>query len=357
MDRLAMLRDITNAPGAPGFEKPVRDVIRSYMTGLAEVELDGLGSIICRKQGASERPRLMLAGHLDEIGFMVTMITKEGFLKFQTLGGWWSQVMLAQRVVVKTRRGDVLGVIGSKPPHILSDDDRKKTVEHKDMFIDVGAASAEEAREGFGIRPGDPVVPVSEFVPMANPKQLLAKAWDNRVGCALFMEVIEQLNGLDHPNTVYGVGTVQEEVGLRGAMTSAHVVDPDVGFALESGIAGDMPGVKDTEAQAKLGAGPIILLYDASMIGHNKLRDFVADTATEVGVPVQYDAMARGGTDAGRIHVNRGGVPSLCVAVPCRYVHSHASIINLDDYTNTVRLMVAVAERLDAGVAAWLRAD
>lgn len=357
MDRMRLLRDITNAPGVPGFEKPVRDVIRRYLDGRAEIELDGLGSIICRKPGESARPRLMLAGHLDEIGFMVTAITKEGFLRFQTLGGWWPQVMLAQRVMVRTRKGDVLGVTGSKPPHILTDDERKKMVEPKDMFIDVGAASAEEAREGFGIRPGDPVVPASELVPMSNPKQLLAKAWDNRVGCALFVEVIDRLQGTGHPNTVYGVGTAQEEVGLRGATTSAHLVDPDVGFALESAIAGDMPGVKETEAQAKLGGGPVILIYDASMIGHHKLRDFVADTAAEVGVPVQYDAMARGGTDAGRIHINRGGVPSLCIAVPCRYVHSHASIINLDDYENTVRLMVAVAQRLDSTVAAWLRAD
>lgn len=357
MDRMAMLREITNAPGVPGSERPVRDVIRKYLGDMAEIELDGLGSIICRKVGAAERPRIMLAGHLDEIGFMVTKITKEGFLKFQTLGGWWSQVMLAQRVVVQTRKGNVIGVIGSKPPHILTEDERKKTVEHKDMFIDVGAASEEEARESFGIRPGDPVVPDSEFTPMANPKLVMAKAWDNRVGCALFMDVIAGLQGIAHPNTLYGVGTVQEEVGLRGATTSAHVVDPDVGFALESGIAGDMPGVKETEAQEKLGGGPVILLYDASMIGHRKLRDFVADTAADIGVPVQYDAMARGGTDAGRIHVNRSGVPSLVIAVPARYVHSHASIINLDDYDNTVKLLLEVIKRIDAPTAAWLRQD
>ncbi len=356
-DRIQLLREITDAPGVPGYEGPVRQVIRRYMEGLGDIQLDGLGSIICRKPGKSDRPRIMLAGHMDEIGFMVTLITKEGYLKFQTLGGWWSQVMLSQRVVVKTRKGDVVGVVGSKPPHILSDDDRKKVVERTDMFIDVGAASEEEARNVFGIRPGDPVIPVAEFARMANPRLLLAKAWDCRVGVALFMEAIRALQGVDHPNTVYGVGTVQEEVGLRGATTSADLVDPDVGIALEVGIAGDMPGVKETEAQEKLGKGPTILLYDSSMVPHTKLRDFAFDTAEAEGIPVQVDAMARGGTDAGRIHLNRSGVPSLVIGVPTRYIHTHQGIISLDDYENALKLLLALIRRLDAPAVKSLTAD
>jgi len=332
----------------------VRGAIRKYLEGHAEVSQDGIGSIICRKTGAADRPRIMLAGHMDEVGFMVTMITKEGYLKFQTLGGWWSQVMLAQRVVVKTHKGDVPGIIGSKPPHILTDDERKKVVERSDMFIDVGASSAEEAGE-FGIRPGDPVIPVSPFTQMANPRLLLAKAWDCRVGCALFIDAIRALNGEAHPNTVYGVGTVQEEVGLRGATTSVEVVDPDVGFALEVGIAGDMPGVKETEAQEKLGKGPVILLYDASMVPHAGLRDFVVSIAESEGIPFQYDAMARGGTDAGRIHIHKAGVPSLVLGVPTRYIHSHAGIIHRDDYDNALKLLLAVIRKLDAQAVESLR--
>lgn len=356
-ERMTMLRELTEAPGVPGFEAPVRRVIRKYLGGLAEIEQDGLGSLICRKAGTSDRPRIMLAGHMDEIGFMVTLITKEGFLKFQTLGGWWSQVMLAQRVVVKTRRGEVVGIVGSKPPHILTEDERKKVAEHKDMFIDIGAASEAEARERFGVRPGDPVIPVSPFEPMANPRLLLAKAWDCRIGCALFIDTIKALADIGHPNTVYGVGTVQEEVGLRGATTSVDLVDPDVGLALEVGIAGDMPGVKETEAQTKLGQGPVVLLYDSSMVAHPKLRDFVLSVAEDQKIPTQFDAMARGGTDAGRIHIHKGGVPSLVIGVPCRYIHSHSGIIHLDDYENTLKLLVAVIRRLDHAAAAGLRMD
>ena len=287
---------------------------------------------------------------------MVTLITKDGFLKFQTLGGWWSQVMLAQRVTVKTRTGDVLGIIGSKPPHILRPEERAKIVEIPDMFIDIGASSKEDA-EAMGVTQGDPVVPASSFAEMKNPKYLLAKAWDNRMGCLIFMEVIKNLVTVPHPNTVYGVATVQEEVGLRGATTTVHAVNPDIGFALEADIAGDTPGVKEHEAQAKLGKGPSILLYDRSMIAHKGLRDFVVDTAKAAGIPVQFNSMPGGGTDAGAMHTNQSGVPSLVVAVPTRYVHSHAGIIHRDDVDAAIALMTEVCKKLDAGAVAAIKAS
>ena len=357
MDKtLELLKAITDAPGVPGYEREVRKLIASRMEGYAEISSDRLGSIICKKKGTSDRPRIMIAGHMDEIGFMVTRITKEGFLKFQTLGGWWEQVMLAQRVIVKTAKGDVPGIIGSKPPHILSADERKKVVEKDTMFIDVGASSQAEATDVFGICPGDPVIPDSPFTVMKNPKYLMAKAWDDRLGCALFMEVIQALQGEEHPNTVYGVGTVQEEVGLRGATTSSYLIEPDIGLALEVGIPGDTPGVED-KATEKLGLGPVIMLYDASMIPHTKLRNFVVDTAKQAGIPLQFDSMAGGGTDAGRIHVHGRGVPSLCIAVPTRYIHSHAGIIHRDDYDNAVKLVLELVRKLDADTVAELNRD
>ncbi|MDQ7792842.1 MAG: M42 family metallopeptidase [bacterium] len=330
--------------------------MREELGTLAEFSTDGLGSLVCRLPGRVERPRIMLAGHMDEIGFMVTHITPEGYVKFQALGGWWDQVMLAQRVIVKTRKGDLPGIIGSRPPHILSLDDRKKMVEKRDMYIDVGAAGEAEAADVFGLRPGDPVIPESSFRLMANPRLAMAKAWDDRVGCALVVDVMRELAG-DHPNTVYGVGTVQEEVGLRGARASVELVKPDVAFALEVAIAGDTPGIKPEEAQGRLGKGPSILVYDGSLIPNRRLRDLAIETAEADGIPYQFAAMAGGGTDAGAIQFHAGGVPSLVLGVPCRYIHSHTGIVHLDDYDNAVRLLVALVRRLDeptvAGLTAW----
>ncbi|HRC74599.1 MAG TPA: M42 family metallopeptidase [Kouleothrix sp.] len=345
-ETLQMLKDLTDAPGVSGFEEPVRRVMRRYMEPLGEIMTDNIGSIIGRKVGKAGGPKIVMAGHLDEIGFMVTRITDDGFLKFQTLGGWWEQVMLAQRVEVHTRDGVVIGVVGSKAPHLLSPEARKKMYEKKDMFIDVGASSRADA-EQFGIRPGDPVVPICPFTVMRNEKLLMAKAWDNRFGCALAIEVMRRLKGQLHPNEVYGVGNVQEEVGLRGAATTAFAINPDIGFALDTGIAGDTPGISVDEAQGKLGNGPVVLLYDASMIPHVGLRDLVIDTARAENIPIQFDLIPAGGTDAGRIHLFGAGVPSLVIGVPVRYIHTHAAIMHRDDFDNAAKLMVAVVQRLD----------
>ncbi len=352
MADLKLLEEITNAPGVSGHERPVREIIERYLSGHATLTNDGLGSVLAEKKGTSSRPRIMMAGHMDEIGFMVTYITKEGYLKFQPLGGWWDQVLLAQRVVVKTSQGDLIGVIGSRPPHILDAEARKKPVEKKDMFIDVGAHSREEV-ESFGVRPGDVIIPDSRFTVMRNEKMLLAKAWDDRVGCALFIDALRQI-GDDHPNTLYGVGTVQEEVGLRGATTSSQMIKPDVGIALETDIAGDTPGIREEECQAKLGKGPSLLIYDGSLIPNVRLRDLVIATAEAENLPLQFNSMAGGGTDAGRIQLAGNGVPCIVLGVPCRYIHSHAGIIDSDDYDNLVKLLVALLKRLDENTVAEL---
>ncbi|MEW4219280.1 M42 family metallopeptidase [Rossellomorea marisflavi] len=346
-ETLTMLKDLTDAKGVPGNEREVRNVMKTYIEPFVdEITTDNLGSLIAKKTGLENGPKIMVAGHLDEVGFMVTQIDGRGFLRFQTVGGWWSQVMLAQRVTIVTDSGEITGVIGSKPPHILPPEARKKPVDIKDMFIDIGASSREEAAE-WGVKPGDMVVPYFEFTVMNNEKMLLAKAWDNRIGCAIAIDVLKNLKDADHPNIVYGVGTVQEEVGLRGARTSAAKIQPDIAFGVDVGIAGDTPGISDKEASSKMGDGPQIILYDVSMVSHKGLRDAVTRTADELGIPYQYDSIAGGGTDSGSIHLTANGVPALSITIATRYIHSHAAMLHRDDYENAVKLITEVIKKLD----------
>ncbi len=341
-----LLKELTEAAGVPGYEDEVRAILRRYLEGIAEITQDRLGSFVARLPGPPGSPRVLLAGHMDEIGFMVRQITDEGFLRCVPLGGWWAQVVLGQRLEVLTKRGRVIGVTGAKPPHLMDQEERSKLVPLKDLYIDVGATSREEV-EAMGIRLGDPVVPVSPFTPMAKPESYLGKAFDNRVGCALMVEVLRQMSQEPHPNELYGVGTVQEEVGLRGAKTSAHLVEPDVALILEVDIAGDVPGIKPEECAVRLGKGPSLLLYDSRMIPNLRLRDLVIETAEAEGIPLQYSAMTGGATDGAMIHIHAAGVPCVVLGVPARHIHSHAGIIRRDDYERTLQLVLALVRRLD----------
>lgn len=345
---LTMLKELTDARAIPGNEKESRDVMKKYIEPFADtIETDGLGSLIAKKVGDENGPKIMVAGHLDEVGFMVTQIDDKGFIKFQTVGGWWSQVMLAQRVQVITGKGEtIVGVIGSKPPHILPPEQRTKAADIKAMFIDIGATSKEEVLS-WGVRPGDMIAPYFEFTVMKNEKFLLAKAWDNRIGCAIAIEVLKGLKDENHPNIVYGCGVVQEEVGLRGSKTATHKIQPDIGFAVDVGIAGDTPGISPSEAASKMGEGPQIIVFDASMVGHKGLRDLVVQTAEEAGIPYQYEAIPGGGTDAGSIHISANGVPSLSIGIATRYIHSHAGILHRDDFDHAVKLIIEVIKKLD----------
>ncbi|MDI7277397.1 MAG: M42 family metallopeptidase [Anaerolineae bacterium] len=348
------LKEITEAPGVPGYEGAVRAVLRRALSNLAaDIEVDGLGSLIARLPGTAERPRVMLAGHMDEIGFMVRYITEGGFIRFLPLGGWWDQVLLAQQVVIRTSKGDVVGQIGAKPPHLLKEEERNKIVEKDAMYIDVGATSRQQVEE-MGVRVGDPIMPRSEFTIVGTGRAYLAKAWDDRVGCALIVDVFRALAGQPHPNTVYGVGTVQEEVGVRGARTSAFAIAPDVGIVLEVGLACDLPDMKAEECAVKLGGGPALLAYDGSMIPNLRLRDLVIDLARDLGIPLQVDVLQRGGTDGGPIHVNARGVPSIVLGVPARHIHSHQGIISRDDYDATARLVIELVRRLDSETVSGL---
>jgi endoglucanase len=341
-----LLKTLTEAYGVPGYEAPIRLIIEKYLQPYGELTQDKLGSLICKKVGKQEAPRVMLAGHMDEIGLMVHNITKEGFLKFIPLGGWFDQVLLGQRVVVQTRNAEITGIIGAKPPHLLPADERKKVIQKKDMYIDIGATSKDEV-EKLGVRLGDPVIPRSDFVVLANGKTYMSKAFDDRVGTALIISVLRELHDRNHPNTVFGVATVQEEVGLRGATTSVHAIDPDVAIILESDIAGDVPGIKEEESSVKLGGGPSILLYDARMIPNLKLRDMLIDLAAELEIPVQMSAITGGATDGGAIHLHKTGVPTIVFGVPARHIHSDSSIIHRDDYDRAVKLLVALVMKLD----------
>ncbi len=344
---LLWLKNISEVAGVSGFETRVKKLLADRLEQFATVSHDNLGSVIFSKQGQAANPKIMIASHMDEIGFLVKHITKEGFLKFATIGGWWEHVMLGQRVLVNTAKGDLPGVIGSKPPHVLSAEDRKKMVMKQEMYIDIGAADEKEAKEVFGVRPGDSITPDSSFTVMANPNLLLAKAWDNRIGCAIMAEVIEQLAEGEHPNTVYGVGTVQEEVGLRGAQTSASVINPDIALIIDTCVAGDTPGITDDMAASKLGKGVAISVYDSSMIPFTALRNFVIDIAEKFRIPYQLEFTEGGGTDAGRIHLHKHGVPSLVLSIPTRYIHSHNSIIHRNDYHAAINLLVKICENIN----------
>ena len=347
MDSIStLLKALTEVHGVPGYEGPIRAITKKYLEPLGVISQDKIGSVICQKSGSEDDPRIMLASHMDEIGFMVRHITKEGFIKFIPLGGWFDQVLLGQRVVVRTRNREITGVIGAKPPHLLPVDERKKVVPKSEMYVDIGASSKDEV-DRLGVRLGDPIIPKAEFIELSNGRTYMAKAFDDRVGVALIVSVLQELQEREHPNTVFGVATVQEEVGLRGATTSVRAIDPDLAIILESDIAGDVPGIKDDESSVKIGEGPSVLLYDARMIPNLKLRDFVLDTADDLEIPVQLSSITGGATDGGAIHLHGVGVPTIVIGIPARHIHSDSSIIHRDDYDRALKLLVALIIRFN----------
>ena len=352
MDRTArLLKELTESAGVPGYENDVRGVVRRHMQPLGALSTDGVGSVICQQGEAG--PRVMLAGHMDEIGFMIHHITEDGFLRFLPLGGWWDQVLLAQRMIVKTHKGDVLGVIGAKPPHLLPAEEREKLVKKEDMYIDIGTTSRAEVEE-VGVRLGDPVIPDASFQVLAQGDRYMSKGFDDRVGVALVIDTLRHFAEAAHPNALYGVATVMEEVGLRGAKTSAAVVNPDVCIILESDICGDLPGIKPETSNIRLGQGPSMLLLDARMIPNLALRDLVIETAKALDIPLQLSALTGGATDGGIVHLHHVGVPTVVLAVPARHIHSHSAIIHRADYDRALRLLVGLIQRLDAATVADL---
>ncbi|GKV69538.1 putative aminopeptidase YtoP [Sporosarcina sp. NCCP-2716] len=343
-ETLNMFKTLTELPGAPGNESAVRRYMRSELEKYSdEVIQDNLGGIFGVRKGPEDSPKIMVAGHMDEVGFMITGITDNGMLRFQTLGGWWNQVMLAQRVEIMTDNGVVPGVIGSIPPHLLTDEQRAKPMDVKNMLIDIGADDEADAKR-IGIRPGQAAVPVCPFTPMANEKKIMAKAWDNRYGCGLALELLKEVHGTELPNRLYSGANVMEEVGLRGAQVAANMIDPDLFFALDASPANDMSGSKKEFGQ--LGKGTLLRILDRTMITHRGLREFILDTAETNKIPYQY-FISQGGTDAGKVHIANEGVPSAVIGICSRYIHTSSSIIHTDDYAAAKELLVKLVTTCD----------
>lgn len=342
-----VLKELTEAQSAPGYETDVRAIMhRELEKTSGDVVYDNTGSIFGKKEGTSSSPRIMLAGHMDEVAFMVKEVTKEGYLRFTPLGGWWEQVLLSQRVTVVTEQRKFTGVIGSKPPHLLKPEEKKKVFPMREMFIDIGAGSKEQVKE-WGVRVGDPIVPICPYELLPDDDTILAKALDNRVGCYLALQVMKELHAHEHPNVVFSGATVQEEVGLRGAETSPYVVQPDIAFALDVGIAQDGPA-SEGEDKPKLGGGPLITFLDATMIPNTRFRDLIVDTAEAEDIPYQVEVMTGGGTDAGKLHLFKQGVPTAVIGVAARYIHSHVSMVSKKDVDHAAKLLVQMIKKLDA---------
>jgi putative aminopeptidase FrvX len=352
-EALTLLGKLAQAHAVPGHEDEVRAIFTSELRSCGSLSTDGLGSVFC--ETGAESPRVLVAGHMDEVGFLVQNITPDGFIQFVTIGGWWEHNLLSQRVAIRTRSGTVVpGVIASRPPHFLHESQRRQVMQVDQMHIDVAALSAAHARETLGIAEGDPIAPESPFTEMAVPGHYMAKAFDNRVGMAATILAGKTLAKEKLPNRLVLCGTVQEEVGLRGAKTAASFARPDVALILEGTPADDSPGFPRHESQGRIGGGVQIRMSDPTAIANPRLARLAIDTARELGIPHQIAVRRSGGTDAGSFHVSGTGVPCLVLGVPARYIHSHNSIIRLDDLLGLVDLVTALVRKLDTAAVRHL---
>ncbi len=351
-DAVRLLRELTEAHGVPGAEDAVRRIFLRELAGHGTVHTDRLGSAAVERVG--DGPRVLVAGHFDEVGFAVQHITAKGFLKLVALGGWWTHTLVAQRVRILTKSGqEVLGVIGSTPPHFLGDSAKDKVLPLEQLYVDVGAGSRAEA-EALGIALGDAVAPDSAFTALAGGERFLAKAFDNRCGVAAAVQTMQLLKNESLPCQLIAAGSVQEEVGCRGAVTLGHLTRPDVALVMEGTPADDTPGMTSEESQGALGSGVQIRVLDPTALMNRRLVDLVLDTAKTEGIPHQLAVRRSGGTDAKSFQFHENGVPCIVLGTPARYIHSHNSLLHLEDYLSAVRLTAAVVRRLDAATVAGL---
>ncbi len=337
-----LLRKLSNAHGVSGSEGSVFAVIKKELRGhVDEIREDAMGNLITVKKG--NKFKVMLAAHMDEIGLMVKYIDEKGFIRFVALGGWYGPTLAAQRVILHTAKGEIPGVIGGKPPHMMDEDERKKGVKIDDMFIDVGASKRDEV-ESLGIEVGTPITIDREFRELAN-NRVTGKAFDNRAGVAMLIKILKEVKS---PLTIYAVFTVQEEVGLKGARTSAYHLDPDCAIATDVTIPGDHPGIEMRDAPCEMGKGPVVTIVDASgrgLIASRKMVNWLKAAAEANQVNIQLEVGSGGTTDATAIHLTKGGIPSTTVSIPSRYIHSPCEVLDLHDLEEAVVLLTTALSR------------
>jgi len=334
----ALLKKIITASGVSGYESEIAKIMYEELKkSCDEVAIDNFGNVIAKK--GSGKKKVMLAAHMDEIGLLVKNITKDGFVGFIKVGGIDDRILPAQRMVIKSKKGDCSGIIGVKPPHLQKEEERRQGIKYEDMFIDIGCKTKEEALGKIAI--GDAVI----FEPNAgalNEKLFYGKAIDNRAGCFALLKIMEKAKG---DAQIFAVATVQEEVGLKGAKTSSFKVSPDFAIVIDTNVAGDTPQIKERESALKLGEGVGITIMEASgrgLIVSEKIRDLLIETAGKNKIKYQIDVIEGGMTDGAVIYMNREGIPTGALAIPTRYVHSPCGVFNIDDLNACVELAVKV---------------
>ncbi len=336
---MELLKKLCEAHGVPGREEAVRElVVRELEKVTDEIRTDALGNVIALKKGSGRGPKVMIAAHMDEIGFLVSHIDeKSGFLRIDPVGGFDPRVLMAQRVLVHTDNGDLLGIIGAKPPHILSEEERKKPLELKELFIDLGLP-AEEVKQR--VRIGDFVTLQQDFTEVGH--LVSCKALDDRVGVYVMIEAVKKTK--THVGDIYAVATTQEEVGVRGARVSSFNVAPDIGIALDVTVASDVPGAGEHEHVTKLGAGTAIKIKDSLSISNPKLVRKMREIAEKKKIKYQMEILPRGGTDAGAMQMTREGVAAITISIPTRYLHSVVEAAHKDDIQASIDLLAAFLE-------------
>jgi endoglucanase len=344
MINVALLKQICELPGAPGFEKKIRDFILSEVKDLVdELKVDNLGNVIAVRKGKRnpENKRVMVAAHMDEIGFIVTHIDENGFLRFHPLGGFDPKTLTAQRVLVHGKK-DLIGVMGSKPIHVMTTEEKTKLPKLTDYFIDLGMDKAEVEK---WVQVGDPITRERELVEMGNCVN--CKSIDNRIAVFILLETLRELESPAYD--VYATFTVQEEVGLRGAQVSAHHINPDFGIALDTTIAFDLPGAAAHEKITELGKGTAIKIMDASAICDYRMVQFMKETASKNGIPFQTEILTAGGTDtAGVQRMGKQGAIAGAISIPTRHLHQVIEMANKADVAGSIRLLRACLEEMDA---------
>ena len=340
-----MLEKLSEAIGVSGNEDEVRQIIKGAIAGhVDECRTDTMGNLIAVKRRNGSDRRVMVAAHMDEVGLMITRIEDNGMLRFSPVGGIDNRVLAAKAVLIGDKR--VPGVIGMPAVHLTEKNERDRVVEYRKLSIDIGATTKAEAERT--VTPGQYAVFATEFTVLDEEsgglRTVRGKAFDDRAGCAALIEVLKG----NYPFELDAVFTVQEEVGLRGARVASYAVSPDCAFAIECTGANEIPTGKDVSPSTRIGEGPAITVADRSFIADTRLVRLLSDTAEEIGVPYQVKQPGIGGTDAGAIQPAREGVPCVTVAVPCRYIHSPASILSLTDFENTIRLVQESLVRLPA---------